>query len=409
MREPARELLAAGMAIVLSACRSVPAPGPSHEPTAPENGAVVAPMESPAPTPTRAAKIEDSALRLAHVFWPRLAVDTQGVLRCRDAADCGEVAGLRPLAVGRSAVIVDKAGPKLVYPKNQFIPLPGALSGVVNAVSEFGSTLQDGAGQVWSTFGCAAEQETVLPHFRWRGPMPAEPFRVLAGGERLACGLLPSTNEVKCWTPWSTPCRPEKVPLDRAVGSLVIGREHACVLDAAGGVACWGDCSFGQCGFIAERKNDYQFELAHSTERFAQRAPRKQSLTFATPVKQIYAVENMTCAWLESNELWCWGDTGQLVFRDTRNAENFSQRMLVGHDARNFPVFKATFESTMPSSPLLMPDDCKATDITILGHQICAVCESGCAQCWGFNLNDSLGYGDSKDRWMPQNGCLEFD
>ena len=116
----------------------------------------------------------------------------------------------------------------------------------------------------------------------------------------------------------------------------------------------------------------------------------------------------MSCAWLENNELWCWGDTAGFHLRDTDASQSFWDRMTVGTNEKGIPIYKPTFASTLPSSPLKMPDDCTPKDITVLDRQICVVCESGCAQCWGFNLNNSLGYGDSKDSWAPRNECYEF-
>src|SRR5690606_33521552 len=149
----------------------------------------------------------------------------------------------------------------------------------------------------------------------------------------------------------------------------------------------------------------YSFDLEYGLQRFVQARPRRVFLDLPAPAKQVYAAGFMSCAWLENEELWCWGDTSELHFRDLRGPELYWDRMKSSKGSKNY---KPTFASTLPSSPLQMPDNCTPKDISVVVGAICVACDSGCAQCRGGNGDNYLGYGDSKDSWAPRNECLDF-
>lgn len=370
-----------------------------HSPAASTTHAVALPATT-APIASQAVAPQGTFRRVQHVLRPELAIDADGLLRCRVPAECGVLDGARPLVV--NTTIVDQDGPKVLGLKNQLIPLPSTFELPVQAD---GGVLQDAKGRIWGSYSCAAGEDAVLPYFKWRGPMMAPLFRTTSQSNLIGCGIPVGTNEVHCWSPASAPCRPQPVSIREPVQAIAVGAEHACALTTSGNVVCWGDCSYGQCGFVAEKVSDYEFELAHSIERFVQRAPRKEFLNLPSPAKEVYAGDDISCAWLANGEFWCWGDTSELPFANSGKPQSWWDRMGSGHDALGAKVYKSTFASTLPGSPMLMPEGCTATDITVLGARICVVCSSGCARCWDFVLNDSLGYGDAKN---PTNGCLEF-
>lgn len=400
------------VAIGALGCRSVPtqrqggssaAATPASLPSAP-TASVPSGASSAAPPADVAAPV-----RVRHLMTPHLALGVDGLLHCRDAKVCGAVDGLKPVGMGRSTPVVAKNEPYVFVPNLPLLPLPSPFALPIQATHSTGVGLQDRNGAIWSTQGCAQGEEMVLGFHKWRGPMAAPIFRQLAQGARHGCGITQGDQTLQCWEFNSVPCAPRSVSLNGRPTTVVAGREHVCVMTEHGEVACWGDASYGQVGFVAEAKADYEFSLVASMQRFVQSAPRKQFLGLPAPAREIYAGGDMSCAWLENDELWCWGDTAELPFAKTGRSESWWDRMAVGRDAKEHTVYKPAFSSTLPAGPMLLPNDCKLTDATIQGPLICVVCESGCAQCWGFNLNDSLGYGDSKDRWMPENGCLEFD
>lgn len=340
--------------------------------------------------------------RLAHLFSPWLALDERGKLRCRGDGDCAELEGTTPLLMNRSALIASNGRLYRPYSKG-LVSLPSSFRAPTQAVADLGWAVQDAEGNIWCLLGCSAAVERVdQGSASWFGPVKAPPLRTLVLNERIGCGIEQATGKLACWQPRGA------APSVPGLHSLAAGSEHVCALTTAGQVTCWGDASFGEVGFVGEAKYDDEFGLAHGTQRFVQLAPRKKFLELPAPAKEIYAGDYMSCAWLENEEFWCWGDTYEFPFAHTNAPQSYVERMTTGRDEKGHELYKPTFASTLPSSPLEMPDDCRVTDITVISRKICVVCDSGCAQCWGFNLSDSLGYGDSKERWEPRNGCLEF-
>lgn len=89
-------------------------------------------------------------------------------------------------------------------------------------------------------------------------------------------------------------------PPGRAV-ALALGRQHACALDDAGHVYCWGASDVGQTG---------------TGQHAALTVPQQVPLP---PIAEIAAGEAHTCAREPSGRVWCWGfgADGQLGVRGT--------------------------------------------------------------------------------------------
>jgi len=304
--------------------------------------------------------------------------------------------------MSRSALIASNG--RLYHPSvDRLVSLPSSFRAPAQAVDGLGWAVQDAEGNIWCLLGCSAAVERVdQGSASWFGPVKAAPFKTLVLNEAIGCGIEQATGKLACWQPRGA------APSVPGLRSLAAGSEHVCALTTAGQVTCWGDASFGEVGFVGEAKYDHNFGRDHGTQRFVQLAPRKKFLELPAPAKEIYAGDYMSCAWLENEEFWCWGDTYEFPLAHTNAPQSYIEQMTTGLDEKGHELYKPTFASTLPSSPLEMPDDCRVTDITVISRRICVVCDSGCAQCWGFNLGDSLGYGDSKERWEPRNGCLEF-
>lgn len=347
-----------------------------------------------------------SPVQVRHLYSPTLALDTGGRLQCRRGEDCATLQGLAPTLSARQAGILPD-GRVLNADLRNPVSLPQKFRLPAIGVSDLGFAVQDSDGSVWCVFGCLGNEEVVDGYFKWYGPMPSPVFSSFGQAQRFGCGIEKQTSHLWCWLSYDRTSAPARVEKLGEVKGLAVGAEHICIRDKLNRVTCWGDASYGEVGFIAERSYEYGFDLAHGIERFVQSKPRSVFLDLPAPAKEVYAAGYMSCAWLENDELWCWGNTGKLHFRDLNGPESFKSRMTTGVDAKSLPIYKPTFASTLPSSPMKMPENCTPKDITVW-TQICVVCDSGCAQCWGYNENDALGYGDSKESWAPRNECLEF-
>jgi alpha-tubulin suppressor-like RCC1 family protein len=106
-----------------------------------------------------------------------------------------------------------------------------------------------------------------------------------------------SSGVVKCWGQvpgMASAVVPAVVP-GLAASAVVVGFNHACVLEA-GGVKCWGGNERGQRG---------DGTTSPSAQPTAVELPRPVSLS---------ASESHTCAVLPDGAVWCWGENrdGQL-------------------------------------------------------------------------------------------------
>ncbi len=147
--------------------------------------------------------------------------------------------------------------------------------------------------------------------------------------------------------------------------SLALGGEHACALTDDAGVRCWGQNRDGQ--------------LADSQGTSRSVAIDVEGLH--TPVAQITAGYNYTCARANAGTVQCWGSNtnGQLGAATTGRCEKFAC-------------------SRVPVDVIGLND--VASIAAGYGHS-CAITASGQLTCWGFNLYGQLGDGTTTDRISP--------
>jgi alpha-tubulin suppressor-like RCC1 family protein len=148
--------------------------------------------------------------------------------------------------------------------------------------------------------------------------------------------------------------------LSSGVTQIATGAAHSCALTTAGGVKCWGDNSIGELG-------DGTFVERH--------APVNVS-GLTSGVAAIFAGGINTCAVLDTGVVKCWGDNteGQVGGGTTLY--------------HNTPVTIAGFS-----------DDVVALDLNYFN--VCAVLDSGDAECWGDNASHQVGDGTTVDRHVP--------
>lgn len=181
-------------------------------------------------------------------------------------------------------------------------------------------------------------------------PQPLDSFDnavdALALGEDFVCGLLQG-GDVQCLAtgggappPWLA-----GVELPNQVVAVTAGASHACALDDAGAVTCWGDNGSGQLG------SPY--------------ATGPTPIALPVAATQVSAGGEHTCALLETGAVRCWGSNsaGQLGYAGTG----------IGS----------------------VPIDESIEQIAAGAAHTCAIAQpSGDLYCWGSNAEGQLGQGD---------------
>ncbi len=189
----------------------------------------------------------------------------------------------------------------------------------------------------------------------------------LASGGAFGCTLL-ADGRSRCWgknefgqlgQPAGTP-EPQPLPgpaLD--MHAYALGEDHACALVAGGGVRCWGSNAFGQLGDGTGQDSDVPVTPAG----------------LASGVLEIQAGRRHTCARLEGQMVWCWGDNtlGQL-----------------GDGTR---ISRST-----PVETLGLPYGRWPQAIATRWNHSCALTHDGGLYCWGSNDRGQLGDGSTEDR-----------
>jgi len=139
------------------------------------------------------------------------------------------------------------------------------------------------------------------------------------------------------------------------ITQISLGEYHACALDEAGDVSCWGNAGNGQVGSDAERA----FNLALPIEQLKR-------------VREVASGANHVCALEQRGTVKCWG----------RNTEG-----QLGDGVRG--------------SKLKPVDVAGLDDAVHLGsgnNHTCAVREDGTLVCWGDNKSLQLGAAAGSDR-----------
>lgn len=176
-------------------------------------------------------------------------------------------------------------------------------------------------------------------------------------GDRFNCAIT-STATVKCWgsnsygklgigtlTP-GTSATPVDVPGLSNVVQVTTGREHACALDQAGAVKCWGGNFSGQLG------------LGTTTNTYV--PTTVPGLTGG--VAMVGAGHTFSCALMATGSVKCWGQTA------------------LGNGT--------TGTSNVPVDVVGITD---AVMISTGYSHACALSKTGAVRCWGSYLSPAVG------------------
>ncbi|HTM19966.1 MAG TPA: hypothetical protein VL172_05650, partial [Kofleriaceae bacterium] len=150
------------------------------------------------------------------------------------------------------------------------------------------------------------------------------------------------------------------------VDELVHGLGHACALDHAGGVHCWGGMGAGELG---------------NREHGAGGSPAAVDVTFPAPsapsgakAVAIAARGNWTCAALVGGTVSCWGGA---PFDEMPAARGGSVK------------------------PVTITGLTGVTDVALGVYHACVILRDGGVRCWGYNGSGELGDGSTERRMAP--------
>lgn len=135
------------------------------------------------------------------------------------------------------------------------------------------------------------------------------------------------------------------------------GEYHACAINAAGGVECWGYNVHGELGDGTTENRPTPVEV----------------VGLASGVVSISVGEYFTCALTSAGGMKCWGED---------------------------PYRDGTYHD--PSIPSDIPGMTEGvTAISTGRYHVCALTNTGTVQCWGSNFDGQLGDGTMTSRYIP--------
>nr|MBI9051400.1 hypothetical protein [Anaerolineaceae bacterium] len=232
----------------------------------------------------------------------------------------------------------------------------------------------------------------VLPAFAFVIPVTGGQPIITAG---LGHTCMTVADEVYCWGlnisgqvgngNNENQLQPVKVLHVRNVVDLTSGSEFSCALTADGNIWCWGKNDSGQLGDGTTHNR--------STPVLVKGLP-----AFATGFT---AGEAFTCAELENNETWCWGNNefGQIndgsktnrdlpvktLFDQNQNLISGGNNYLLGENSGDLAAWMTGNSQIV--SDMFFPQAISANRFLSGG---CAVTFAGTVNCWGndFNLVD---------------------
>ncbi|MEI8259248.1 MAG: hypothetical protein WCJ30_26570, partial [Deltaproteobacteria bacterium] len=210
-----------------------------------------------------------------------------------------------------------------------------------------------GAGQTCDPFSRLCRSDAVevnsLPAYVAGAPARSTAMAQIVAGASTTC-IRRENGTVTCWGGDDSAAADMAFPgMDGAVQTvpglapsvdLSVGHGHACSIDAAGGVWCWGRGGEGQCGEGARDRA----------------APER--VAALPPCASVSAGHGFTCAVDWEGVVWCWGTLAPGV-SDVRCAV---RRPLV------------------PTRVLGIP---RAIQVSSGGHATCALAADSSVWCWG--------------------------
>ena len=193
-------------------------------------------------------------------------------------------------------------------------------------------------------------------------------------GGRHACAIQSSDNSLRCWgynkygqlgtgdeNNLTRPSTSVNLGNNKTATAVSAGGDHTCAILSDGTVLCWGRGSFGRLG---------------NGDTANQNTPVPVSLGGKT-AQQISLGLRHTCAILNDNKVYCWG-------------ENSSGALGIGSN---------TDQST--PSVVDLGTGKTATDVRAGRSHTCALLDDNSVKCWGSNIYGGLGDRSTTTRTSP--------
>jgi alpha-tubulin suppressor-like RCC1 family protein len=282
-------------------------------------------------------------------------------------------------------------------------------------------------------------------HWGGRGVrQPREPVKGLKDAVAVSTGINEScavraNGTVACWgavgsgiessgtdAPPFSRFSPTPVQVPRLAGAVAVasGGAHACALDKAGAVSCWGNNAAGQLG--NGKKGAGLSAALRAKAKITSPAPPAElmprepvsKVKLAGKAVQVAAGGNSTCALLETGAVQCWGDNhhGQLgAVPGTASLSPVAvpgltdvARIALGDGATcaakrdgtvlcwgRDPLGLTATPLSNPDllAPTVVPGVTGVVDLALGEGRVCAVMKDGAARCWG-RRSRFLGDGD---------------
>lgn len=153
------------------------------------------------------------------------------------------------------------------------------------------------------------------------------------------------------------------------------GTTHTCVRTSEGRVKCWGRNNYGQLGLgDTQNRGDQPGEMGDSLPFV--------DLGVGRTAKSVAAGHEFTCAWLDNDQVKCWGknDWGMLGLGDTAHRGNAPGEM----------------GDALPAVSL--GTGYSARSLSVGFEHTCLRTHLGTYKCWGRADYGKLGLGDEEDR-----------
>jgi hypothetical protein len=366
-----RVALALGIAFV--ACGGSASPGPAAPPASDKDAVSAAPPDEPAPA--------GSPTDLDCGDFTTCAIASDGLLRCwgRDkAGELGDGSGAAGGARSKRAVVPGLGKVKTVALAAQFgcallddkkvkcwgtgriandgKAASGAKPTLVNGVDEVEELVASGA------IACARSHEKVAcwgADEQTIGTPPSGAFKQIAAGFTHACGL-DAAGSVVCWGQgeWGGKGGFAK-PGITAAQQVATGDRHACIITKTKAVQCWGMNDAGQLGTKADMQPHKKPALVPGVAN----------------AMKLVAGDASTCALLGDRTVRCWGSNGE-------------GELGLGK--------RSPAERPAPVAALADADK-----ICLASSHGCALTRGGKLLCWGANALGQLGDGTLERRTSP--------
>ena len=198
----------------------------------------------------------------------------------------------------------------------------------------------------------------------WIRPRPVRLPRRLSRRPQRRAGPAPAPPGW-CWCSAPRRCR---CPGSTSVVSLAHGEGHACALDRAGAVRCWGGLGYGELG---NREHGAAGSKQPIEVVFATPSPRAAPVAAAAVV----AAGDWSCAVLADQSVKCWGDSG------------------LGQLGPHVKERSARPIAIDGVGPVADPLDGAVPRLRAAPR--------AAARCWGYNDGGQLGDGTSEKRAAP--------